>query len=313
MAVHAHPDDEATGTGGVLARYAAEGVRTVLVTCTDGSCGDGPGGVKPGEEGHDPDEVAALRTVELRKACEALGVGVLEQLGYRDSGMMGWATNDAPGAFWGMDVLQAAQPLIELMRRYRPQVVVTYDANGFYGHPDHIMAHRIAVVAATASGIPVKLYYTSFPRSGLARFAEELRKAGIEPPGPSDREEGRFAAESAAEHSAPASESAAAEHTAPASGSAPAGDGEGDGEGDGPAFGSPDMLITTQVDVGAWTGAKRLALAAHASQADNIFFLQLTDELFGQMFGTESFIRAIDRTDAAVPETDLFAGVRPPS
>ena len=92
MAVHAHPDDEATGTGGVLARYAAEGIRTVLVTCTDGSCGDGPGGVKPGEPGHDPAAVAVLRRTELEAACAVLSVSDLELLGYPDSGMMGWPT-----------------------------------------------------------------------------------------------------------------------------------------------------------------------------------------------------------------------------
>ena len=286
MAVHAHPDDEAIGTGGILARYAAEGVRTVLVTCTDGSCGDGPGGVKPGEPGHDPDEVARMRTVELQRSCEALGVHALEQLGYRDSGMMGWSDNHAPGAFWNMDVLEAARPLIDLMRKHRPQVVVTYDANGFYGHPDHIMAHRIAVVAATASGIPAKLYYTAVARSGLSTFAEELRKAGIEPPAASDREEGRYA---------PAEVETAANAD------------------EGWDFGSPDILITTIVDVGDYTAAKRAALEAHGSQAGNIFFLRLSEELFGRLFGAEMFIRAIDRTDAAVPETDLFAGVRPTS
>lgn len=78
MAVHAHPDDEATGTGGTLARYAAQGVDTVLVTCTDGRCGDGPGGVKPGEPGHDPDAVVALRHAELQASCAALGVTHLD-------------------------------------------------------------------------------------------------------------------------------------------------------------------------------------------------------------------------------------------
>ena len=278
MAVHAHPDDESVGTGGTLARYSAEGVRTVLVTCTDGSCGDGPGGVKPGDAGHDPEVVARMRTAELEESCRILGVSHLEQLGYRDSGMMGWATNDAPGAFWGMDVVKAAAPLVELMRRYRPQVVVTYDANGFYGHPDHIMAHRIAMVAVAASGIPAKLYYTAFARSGLERFAETLRAAGVEPPAVADREEGQYVSED---------------------------------DDPGPEFGAPDGLITTRVDVGAHTPAKRKSLAAHASQADNIFFLQLDDSVFDQMFGTESFVRAVDRTGVDVPETDLFAGVRP--
>jgi LmbE family N-acetylglucosaminyl deacetylase len=100
MAVHAHPDDEATSTGGVLVRYAAEGVTTVLVTCTDGRCGDGPGGVKPGAPGHDPAAVAEMRRAELEASCAALKVTRLELLGYADSGMMGWPTNDAPGTFW---------------------------------------------------------------------------------------------------------------------------------------------------------------------------------------------------------------------
>lgn len=274
MAVHAHPDDEATSTGGVLARYAAEGVRTVLVTCTDGSCGDGPGGVKPGEPGHDREAVAAARLVELRRSAELLGVGSLELLGYRDSGMMGWATNDEPGAFWGMDVAEAAAPLVELMERHRPQVVVTYDANGFYGHPDHIMAHRIATAAAETSGVPAKLYHTAVPRSGLAEFAAALREAGVEPPGPSDREEGQFA------------------------------------EAEEPAWGTPDDLVTTAVDVSGYVDAKFAALAAHASQADNVFFLRLGSDLYGRFFGQEWFVRASDRSGAAVPEDDLFAGLR---
>lgn len=143
MAVHAHPDDEATGTGGVLARYAAEGIRTVLVTCTDGACGDGPGGVKPGATGHDPAAVALIRRQELEASCGVLKVSDLEMLDYADSGMMGWPSNDAPGSFWRTPVEEGAARLAELMRHYRPDVVVTYDENGFYGHPDHIQAHRI--------------------------------------------------------------------------------------------------------------------------------------------------------------------------
>ena len=100
MAVHAHPDDEAIGTGGILARYSAEGVRTVLVTCTNGELGDAPGGIKPGEPGHDEAVVVPLRRQELEASCEVLGVSHLELLGYHDSGMEGWPQNDAPDSFW---------------------------------------------------------------------------------------------------------------------------------------------------------------------------------------------------------------------
>src|ERR1700753_4450611 len=109
MAVHAHPHDAATGTGGVLARCAAEGIQTVLVTCTDGRCGDAPGGIKPGEPGHDPDAVVALRRAELEASCAVLGVSHLEVLGYPDSGMMGWPQNDAPGSFWTTPVTQEVE------------------------------------------------------------------------------------------------------------------------------------------------------------------------------------------------------------
>ncbi len=182
MAVHAHPDDEASSTGGILAKYSAEGARTVVVTCTNGEMGDGPGGVKPGENGHDEDSVAAMRRRELEKSCQILGVSHLEVLGYRDSGMMGWPTNEAPGAFWGLPVDVAAEPLERLMGTYRPQVVVTYDDSGFYGHPDHIQAHRITLAALEATRLPAKLYYVTIRRSRLALFAQRMAQAGVQPP-----------------------------------------------------------------------------------------------------------------------------------
>jgi LmbE family N-acetylglucosaminyl deacetylase len=182
MAVHAHPDDEASSTGGILARYADEGVRTVVVTCTNGELGDGPGGVKPGEPGHDEVEVVAMRRAELEASCRILGVSDLELLGFHDSGMMGWPQNSAPGAFWTTPVDEAAARLAVLMERYRPDVVVTYDANGFYGHPDHIQAHRVAVAAAEKTGIPAKVYLQAVPRSAMLGFAERLREAGVELP-----------------------------------------------------------------------------------------------------------------------------------
>ena len=182
MCVHAHPDDEAISTGGILARYAGEGVATVLVTCTTGELGDGPGGVKPGEPGHTPRDVVARRRVELEESCRALGVGTLEVLGYRDSGMMGWSQNDDPGTFWHADVGEAAGRLAELMDRHRPQVVVTYDEHGFYGHPDHIQAHRVTVAALERSGVPDKLYHPAVPASWPGRVLGALEAHGVEVP-----------------------------------------------------------------------------------------------------------------------------------
>jgi len=180
MAVHAHPDDEATGTGGILARCAAEGIRTVLVTCTDGACGDGPGGVKPGEPGHDPEAVVAMRRAELAASCAVLQVSHLELLGYADSGMMGWPNNDAAGSFWGTPVADAAARLGALLKQYEPDVIVTYDENGFYGHPDHIQAHRVTMAAVAETGVPAKVYWTTAPQSQMAEFGRVMREYGAD-------------------------------------------------------------------------------------------------------------------------------------
>jgi LmbE family N-acetylglucosaminyl deacetylase len=265
MAVHAHPDDEATGTGGVLARYSDEGVRTVLVTCTNGELGDGPGGIKPEDPAHDEGIIVPLRRTELEASCAILGVSDLELLGYHDSGMEGWPQNDAPDSFWQTPVRQAGHRLAELMERYQPQVVVTYDEHGFYGHPDHIQANRITHAAIEECGIPDKLYYTAIPRSRLREFAETLAAAGIDSP---------ISVE------------------------------------ENPEFGTPDELITTSVDCSSAVGRKYAALAAHASQSDNIFFLEMGEQLFGTLMGTELFVRVLDKTDAPTPEVDLFAGLR---
>ncbi|HEY0540388.1 MAG TPA: PIG-L family deacetylase [Actinoallomurus sp.] len=178
MAVHAHPDDEVLSTGGIFARYAEEGIRTVLVTCTNGEQGDGPDGVKPGEPGHDEAAVRERRLAELRDSVAHLGIEHVELLGYRDSGMDGWDTNAHDDAFANVPVEDSAARLGALMEKYRPQVVVTYDENGAYGHPDHIQAHRIAVAAAKLTGIPRKFYYTAIPRSGLRTLMEQLRASG---------------------------------------------------------------------------------------------------------------------------------------
>ncbi|MCU1592860.1 MAG: mshB [Frankiales bacterium] len=181
MAVHAHPDDEASTTGGILAKYSAEGIRTVLVTCTNGELGDSPSH-KPGDDGHDTADVVAMRTKELEDSCAVLGIDHLEMLGFHDSGMMGWEQNDTPGSFWSTPVEEAAKPLIALMEKYQPDVVVTYDDFGFYGHPDHIQAHRITLAALEATGSSAKLYFPTFRLSAMEAFRKRVAELGVELP-----------------------------------------------------------------------------------------------------------------------------------
>jgi LmbE family N-acetylglucosaminyl deacetylase len=199
-----------------------------------------------------------------------LGVNHLELLGYPDSGMMGWPDNDSPGSFWSTAIDEPAGRLAELMERYRPQVVVTYDPNGFYGHPDHIQAHRITVAADRLTGIPSKLYYTAVPRSRMRELGKLLEESGIDLP----RDE-------AGEERVPPEE-----------------------------WGTPDEEVTTVVDISPYTDRKFDSLQCHASQSDNIFFLQMGRPLFGRIMGHEAFVRALDRSGAPIPEDDLFAGLR---
>jgi N-acetyl-1-D-myo-inositol-2-amino-2-deoxy-alpha-D-glucopyranoside deacetylase len=172
LLVHAHPDDESIGTGATIARYAAEGAQVTLVTCTRGELGEViPPGLAHLASGGD--RLGEYRITELAAACAALGLGDQRFLGgpgrWRDSGMMGLPTNDSPDCFWQADVATAAAELAKIILEVRPQVLVTYDENGFYGHPDHIQAHRVACAAtrlAETSGHRVaKFYATAIPRS----------------------------------------------------------------------------------------------------------------------------------------------------
>jgi LmbE family N-acetylglucosaminyl deacetylase len=275
MAVHAHPDDESNSTGGTLARYSAEGVRTVLVTCTNGEFGDAPGRIKPDQDGHDPDDVARIRLQELKVATEALGVSHVETLGYRDSGMRGWPQNDDPRAFHHQDDDGVAARIAELFDRFRPQVVVTYFGNSGYNHPDHLKAHDVTRLAVERTRIPSKLYLIARPRSYRERMRAIAEEYGIEmPPLP--------------------------QRPPPTEGMMP----------DAPRpFGVDDSMITTTVDASAYWQQKRVALAAHASQLEDSFFVRFPDEAFAKAFGVESFIRDYDTTGASLPEDDLFAGL----
>jgi N-acetyl-1-D-myo-inositol-2-amino-2-deoxy-alpha-D-glucopyranoside deacetylase len=173
LLVHAHPDDESIGTGATMAKYAAEGARVTLVTCTLGELGE----VIPPDLRHlFPDELGQHRIVELDRACAALGVEDHRFLGgegrYRDSGMMGLPDNDDPRCFWRAGVDEAADALAKVIDEVAADVIVTYDANGFYGHPDHIQAHRVTRRAHELTGGAAKLYAIALPRSALARAVE---------------------------------------------------------------------------------------------------------------------------------------------
>jgi N-acetyl-1-D-myo-inositol-2-amino-2-deoxy-alpha-D-glucopyranoside deacetylase len=179
LLVHAHPDDESIFTGATMARYAAEGVRVTLVTCTLGELGE----IIPPDLTHLlPDELGQHRIGELDRACAALGVADHRFLGgegkYRDSGMMGLPDNDDPRCFWQAGQDEASADLAKVIDEVEPDVIVTYDANGFYGHPDHIKAHRVTLRAVAIAGAgttarpEVKLYAGVMPRSVLARSYE---------------------------------------------------------------------------------------------------------------------------------------------
>ncbi|MGW5211593.1 N-acetyl-1-D-myo-inositol-2-amino-2-deoxy-alpha-D-glucopyranoside deacetylase [Streptomyces sp. NPDC004051] len=278
MLVHAHPDDESINNGATMARYAAEGVHVTLVTCTLGERGE----VIPPELAHlSGAALGQHRMGELAEAMRALGVDDFRLLGgagrYSDSGMMGLPDNDDPGCFWQADVDQAAGLLAEVIREVRPQVLVTYDERGGYGHPDHIQAHRVAMRAvqlaerAAADGqdgwdVP-KVYWNRMPRSvaeaAFARLEDEL--AGL----PFDK-----------------------------AGSI----------GDVPGVVS-DVHVTAEVDGTAYAAAKAAAMRAHATQitvAEPYFVL--SNELAQPLFTTEYY--ELVRGECSVGrESDLFAGV----
>jgi N-acetyl-1-D-myo-inositol-2-amino-2-deoxy-alpha-D-glucopyranoside deacetylase len=174
LVVHAHPDDESIETGATMARYAAQGAHVTLVTCTLGELGEiippGLAHLSAAAGGG----LGGYRIGELDAACAALGVTDHRFLGgagrFRDSGMMGLPSNDDPACFFRADVDEAARLLLRVIAEVRPQVMISYDQRGFYGHPDHIQAHRVAWRAFTAArGVVAKFYATALPLSALAR------------------------------------------------------------------------------------------------------------------------------------------------
>jgi N-acetyl-1-D-myo-inositol-2-amino-2-deoxy-alpha-D-glucopyranoside deacetylase len=187
MFVHAHPDDESIASGATMAHYASQGAKVTLITCTAGEEGEIHVPELAQLEAAQADQLGGYRITELAAACAALGVTDHRFLGgaghFRDSGMMGTEPNKHPRAFWGADLDQAAGLLVEVIREVRPQVLVTYDDNGFYGHPDHIQAHRVAMRATELAGpdAPAKVYWTATPRSVLETGMREFAGAANNP------------------------------------------------------------------------------------------------------------------------------------
>ncbi|HET9170310.1 MAG TPA: N-acetyl-1-D-myo-inositol-2-amino-2-deoxy-alpha-D-glucopyranoside deacetylase [Actinospica sp.] len=186
LLVHAHPDDESINNGATMAKYAAQGTRVTLVTCTRGELGE----IIPPRYAHlaadREDRLGEHRETELAEAMKELGVDDHRFLGepgeYRDSGMMGTEGNDLPESFWQADVDEAAGRLAEVIREVRPRVLVTYNEIGGYGHPDHIQAHRVALravdlVEGTEHAVD-RVFYNLMPRSVMAAALDDLRSAG---------------------------------------------------------------------------------------------------------------------------------------
>jgi len=278
LAVHAHPDDEASSTGGLYRLLANQGVRTVLVTCTNGECGDSLDGAKPNADHHDGDQVAAIRAKELDQAVEVLGISKLIRLGYRDSGMMGWPQNDDAECFWQAPVDVAAARLAEILAQERPQVIVTYNEIGFYGHPDHIQADRITLAALAMIDYEPTLYYNAIPNSIMARFRERW-----------EQEEREQRAANAAKGIVEPEETSAQEEI---------------------EIGTPDELIGASIDVSDVTDPKYDALSAHQSQMADAFWLKMDRVQFKEVMGREWFVRVTnpEKLDGVVE--DIFAGYR---
>ena len=277
--VHAHPDDEAIGTGATMAAYAAAGAQVTLVTCTLGEEGEIHVPALAALAADQADQLGGYRIAELADACAALGVTDHRFLGgagrYRDSGMMGLPTNTAPRAFWGADLDEAAAHLVDVIRDVRPQVAVTYDPNGFYGHPDHIQAHRVtmrAVELAEVEGIaPTKVYWTAVPR--------EVIEAGMKEFG--DSSDNPFAGIDDVEEL---------------------------------PFGTPSAEIAARVDAHEFADAKVAAMRAHATQIPQTSWLFSVAGNFGAEFmGVEYYQLAVGSKGPGTGgfgwEHDLFAGL----
>jgi N-acetyl-1-D-myo-inositol-2-amino-2-deoxy-alpha-D-glucopyranoside deacetylase len=282
--VHAHPDDETINNGATMAKYAAEGAHVTLVTCTLGEEGEV---LVPELEylaADREDRLGPHRITELAAAMRELGVTDHRFLGgpgrFRDSGMMGTPQNERSDAFWQADVDAAAALLVPVVREVRPQVLVTYNEFGGYGHPDHIQAHRVAMRAAELAGdagfapgdgephAVDKIYWNTIPRSVLQAGIDALRAAG---------ETTGFAAIESVD--------------------------------DFP-FAADDSMVTAAVHAEQYAERKAAAMLAYATQITVDFpFFALSNLLGMQVLGVEYYQLVHGQAGPDKPEADLFAGL----
>lgn len=180
LLVHAHPDDETINNGATMALYAARGAQVTLVTCTRGEEGEVLVPELSYLASSRDDGLGAHREIELTNAMRALGVRDHRFLGsFRDSGMMGTETNNRPGVFWQADLDTAAQLLVSVIEEIKPQILITYDEIGGYGHPDHIKAHLVAMRATELSQWQIqKIYWNTIPKSVIAAGMKAMKEVG---------------------------------------------------------------------------------------------------------------------------------------
>ncbi len=304
LLVHAHPDDESIGTGATMAKYTAEGAHVTLVTCTLGELGEIiPPGLAALAADRD-DQLGGYRIGELNAACQALGVAGHRFLGapgrWRDSGMIGTPGNDDPRSFWRADVEEAARALAAVIREVRPQVMVTYDVDGSYGHPDHIQAHRVArrafrLAADVAVAIEGSGCLPPAPPWQVSKFY-----ASTTPESFLDEEIGTLRASAHGSTGAAGADRLPAGFTLPTSAADL-------------AYGVPDEQVTTEIDASVYLDAKLDAMRAHATQitVHGVFFA-LSNKVAQLASGVEYYALLAGQRGPDGPygrEDDLFAGV----
>ena len=255
LLVHAHPDDETINNGVTMAKYADLGAQVTLVTCTRGEEGEVLVSELASLASDKDDKLGEHREIELKDAMVELGIKDFRFLGapskkWRDSGMMGTPANDRGDVFWQADLDEASNELVKIILEIKPQVLITYDEFGGYGHPDHIKAHRVAMRAAELAanqGWQVnKIYWNTMPRSVIQMGIEKMKEVGSD----------FFGAESA----------------------------------DDLPFAKPDELVSTVVNAPEYVPAKLAAMKAHATQisVDGPFFA-LSNNLGLSVWGDEYY------------------------